>query len=73
MMGEVIEPSFITKLDIPTERVLRKAQDEGLGTVIVVGWDEGGELYFASSAADGGDTLWLLEMAKKKLLEVGDA
>lgn len=71
-MTNVIEPSFITKLDIPTERILRKAQDAGLGTVVVVGWDEGGELYFASSVADGGDTLWLLEMAKKKLLEAGE-
>jgi hypothetical protein len=71
-MTNVIEPSFITKLDIPTERILRKAQDANLGTVVVVGWDEGGEFYFASSVADGGETLWLLEMAKKKLLEAGE-
>ena len=71
-MSNVIEPSFITKLDIPTERILRKAQEASLGTVVVVGWCEDGEFYFASSVADGGDTLWLLEMAKKKLLEAGE-
>lgn len=71
-MSNVIEPSFITKLDIPTERILRKAQEAGLGTVVIVGWDADSEFYFASSVADGGDTLWLLEMAKKKLLEAGE-
>jgi hypothetical protein len=71
-MSNVVEPSFITKLDSPTERILRKAQEADLGTVVVIGWDESGEFYFASSVADGGETLWLLEMAKKKLLEAGE-
>ena len=69
-MGEVIEASFVTRLDIPAERVLRQAGESGLETAIVIGWDSDGEFYFASSAADGGDVLWLLEVAKKKLLEV---
>ena len=70
-MGEIIEPSFVTLLDIPTERVLRKATDSELKTAVVVGWDADGDFYFASSVADGGDVLWLLELAKKKLLEAG--
>ena len=69
-MGEVIEPNFVTYLDIPTERILRRAQEAGLSTAVVVGWAADGGFYFASSAADGGDVLWLLELAKKKLLEV---
>ncbi len=69
-MGEVIEPSFITKLDIPVERILRKATEANLKTVVVVGWDQDGEMYFASSVSDGGEVLWLFEKAKKSLLEV---
>jgi hypothetical protein len=68
-MGEVIEASFVTRLDIPAERILRKAQDADLSTAVVIGWDADGDFYFASTAADGGDVLWLLELAKKKLLE----
>jgi hypothetical protein len=70
-MGEVIEPSFITKLDIPVERILRKAQEAGLTTVVVMGWDADGDTYFASSVADGGEVLWLMEMCKKDLLAIG--
>ncbi len=72
-MTNVIEPSFITKLDIPAERVLRKAQGSDLTTAVVIGWEADGDFYFASSAADGAEVLWLLEVAKKKLLEAGDA
>ena len=71
-MGEVIEANIITKLDISVERVLRKAQEAELSGVVVIGWDKDGELYTASSMADGGDMLWMLEMTKKKLLEIGD-
>ena len=69
-MGDVIEANMITKLNIPAERVLRKAQEEKLSEVVVIGWDEDGEAYFASSVADGGEVLWMLELAKKRLLEV---
>ena len=70
MMGEVIELPVITCLDIPTERVLQKAIEKELETAVVVGYDKDGNLYFASSVADGGDVLWLFELAKKALLEV---
>ena len=72
MTAEIIEPDFITSLDIPAERVLRKAQQRELETVIVIGYDEGGNEYFASSIADGGTALWLLERCKRKLLAAGD-
>lgn len=71
-MGEVIEPSFITTLDIPVERILRKATEAEMTTVVVMGWDKSGDLYFASSVADGGDVLWLMEQAKKRLLEIAE-
>lgn len=62
----------ITRLDIPCERVLNGALKANLKEAVVVGFDSDGEFYFASSQADGGDILWLFELAKKKLLEVGD-
>ncbi len=70
-MGEVLEPSFITTLDIPVERILRKAQEAGLTTVVVMGWDENESLYFASSVSDGGEVLWLMEKCKRDLLDAG--
>ena len=69
-MGEVVEPDFVTRLDIPAERVLRKAQEAGLKTVVIAGYDADGEEYFASSVADGGEALWLLERCKRQLLEI---
>lgn len=71
-MGEIVEPDFITRLDIPAERVLRKALERGLTTVVIAAYDADGEEYFASSVSDGAEALWLLERCKKKLLEVPD-
>lgn len=65
----VIVMSVSTRLDIPAERVLTAALDADIKTAVVIGWDADGDFYFASSAADGGDVLWLLEMARKQLLE----
>jgi hypothetical protein len=70
-MADVIMLDMVTRLDIPVERVLENAKDLVKDTVVVIGWDEDGGLYFASSKADGGDVLWLLEKAKQALLEVG--
>lgn len=58
----------VTRLDIPVERVLEQAKDN-LKDVVLVGWDKDGELYFASNKANGGEVLWLLEKAKKLLLD----
>lgn len=69
-MGEVVVADILTRLDVPAERVLDNAQIARLTSVVVVGYDEEGEEYFASSIADGGSVLWLLERAKKKLLGI---
>jgi len=68
MNDKIIPLNTITTLDIPVDRIIDAAKDE-LDSVIVIGWDKHEEFYFASSLADGGDCLWLLEMAKKKLME----
>lgn len=67
--SNVIPLGMVTRLDIPVERVLDAAKDR-LDKVVVLGWDKEGELYFASTFADGGDVLWLLEKCKQALMEV---
>lgn len=71
MSDNVIELPVVTKLDIPVERVLRKAAEVGLAHVVVVGVTADGDEYFASSVADGGDILWMFERAKLQLLQIG--
>lgn len=72
-MSNVVELQVVTRLDVPVERILARATEAALTEVVVVGLKPDGKFYFASSKADGGDVLWLLEIAKKRLLEVGDA
>ena len=69
MTAKILDFTGITRLDLDPERVLGKAQGQ-LQAVIVIGYDHDGEFYAASSYADGGDMLWLLELCKKKLMEV---
>lgn len=71
-MGDVIELPVVTKLDLPPERVIARAADAGLEGVVIIGW-RNGDFYFASSYADGGEVIFLCEMAKKKLLDICDA
>lgn len=71
-MSKVIELGCITKLEIPCEKLLKKAIDSNLTTVLILGYNKDGSLYFASSHADGGDIMWLMEKAKKELLEITD-
>lgn len=70
--SNVIEWNGVTSLDMPADRILENAKGQ-LEGVIVIGYrtDDGSE-FFASSYADGGDALWLLERAKKKLLDIPD-
>ena len=68
-MANVIDLPVITRLDLNPDRVLDGAREK-LNDVIVMGWDKNGDLYFASSQADGGDALWLMEKAKLALMEV---
>ena len=67
-MSKVVPIGCITYLDMPPDVILDSAKGRMEG-VILVGFDTDGELYFASSYADGGTVMWLLEMTKKRLLE----
>lgn len=66
-MGKVIPLGGVTRLDLPPDRILEGAKGQ-LEGVVVMGWDKDGGQYFASSLADGGDVLWLLESCKKALM-----
>ena len=67
MSARIIPLGMVTRLDLPVERVLEQAKDQ-MRDVVIMGWDQDGELYFASTFADGGEVMWLLEKCKAALL-----
>ena len=66
--GTVLET--VTTHSLPVERVLSGAVAASLTSVIVIGYDQAGDFYFASTEASGASVVWDMEVAKKKLLEV---
>jgi hypothetical protein len=66
-MSNVIQFKGITRLNLDPDIVLEntKGKLEGL---VICGYDTEGNEYFASTYADGGDVLWLLERMKLNLL-----
>ena len=68
-MSNVIPFSGVTKLDLNPDIVLEEAKGKLEGFVIA-GHDKEGNEYFASTYADGGDVLWLLERMKFRLVRV---
>jgi len=70
MPGDLVDLPVLTRLDVPVTRVLEGVVEAEVDRVVVIGWDSDGELYFASSFANGPEILWLLELAKKELMEV---
>jgi len=71
MTHNVLEFTGVTVLDTPPSKVLEHASNANLQDVVVVGWDENGNLYFNSSSSDGAEVNWLLDSAKQELLEAG--
>lgn len=72
MSDNIVILNMVTNLDIPVERVITGATEADLEQVIILGFDKDGAEYFASSVADGAQCLWLMERAKKKLLDIVD-
>jgi hypothetical protein len=70
-MAKIIQYTGITRLDLPPDQILERAKDQ-LTDVVIIGYDKDGNDFFASSLADGGTVLWLLEKCKKALLSVED-
>lgn len=71
MSDKIIPLNNITRLDLPVDRVLESAKEQ-LSGVVILGYTTDGDEYFASTFADGGEVLWLIERSKKALLEVPD-
>jgi len=69
MSAKIIPFNGITRLDIDPDMVLENTKG-ALEGVIIIGYDKDGQEYFASSYADGGDVLWLLERMKMRLLNI---
>ena len=68
-MGDLQIFPGITPLGCDPDALLKVAQDK-LESVVIIGFDKDGDLFFSSSESDGGAVLWLMELAKKELLEV---
>jgi hypothetical protein len=71
MTADIHILSTVTRLDIPAERVIENLPKD-LENLVVIGVTESGEFYFASNTAAVSSVLWLLEIAKKRLLSYGD-
>lgn len=67
-MSKVIPFTGISRLDLDPDRMLESNMGQLEGFVIC-GYDKDGGEVFASTYADGGTVLWLLERCRKKLLE----
>jgi len=59
----------VTRLDIPADRVLEGAMNK-LDGVVILGRQPDGDWYFASSIADGGTVLWMMEKLKLRLMDI---
>lgn len=73
MTDNVVEFNGVTRLDLPPGRVLQRADAAGLTKVLVLGYDADGDFFFASSSPDGGDVLWLLELARIRLMALAES
>lgn len=69
-MSKIVVFPGPTRLDIPADLTLNDALECELDKCIVLAYDKSGEEYIFNGIADAAETLWLLERAKKKLLEV---
>ena len=76
--SNVIHLRMISYLPLDPDKLLGQAIGE-LDGVVILGYRKGdpenrnaGDEYFASSFADGGTVLWLLERCKHKLLHIAD-
>jgi len=67
--SKIIPLGNVTRLDIPADRILEGAIGQ-LDGVVILGRQPDGEYYFASSIADGGTVLWMMEKLKLKLMDV---
>lgn len=68
--AEVVTLNCVTRHDIPVERIIDSAASVSLTSVVILGFTEDGQEYFAASSPDGPEVLWLLERCKRELLNI---
>ncbi len=73
MTAQVVNFDGVTSLDLPVGRILEQAKQADLSAVIVLGFTEDGDVFFAASNADGGDVMWLMERTKRALLDYAES
>lgn len=66
----VVALPVITTLDIEPKRMLNAAMKSDLDSLVMIGFTQDGEFYFASNRGDAGTVMFLMETAKYKLLEI---
>lgn len=71
-MAEIVRLPCITRLDTEPALVLDGVPRD-LKEVLVIGTDAQGALYFSGSMASGPDALWLLEVARRTLMDMAGA
>lgn len=59
----------VTPNDFQPNIMLEAAARAGLTDVVIIGWDKDGNLFFSASNGNGPECLWLIEQAKKALLD----
>ena len=62
----------VTSLDHDPKIMLEMAKNVDLEEVVILGLEKDGSFFFSANKPGGPDVLWLLELAKKRLLEMGD-
>jgi hypothetical protein len=64
-MGDV---KYLPTADLPVERIINGAIEEGLVGIVICGQTKEGKLFTATSYADGRFALWDLEMCRRRML-----
>jgi len=64
MTDNVIPIGGVTKLDLPADKVL-EANIGVFESVVIMGYDKDGYEVFATSVADGGYILWLIDICSE--------
>lgn len=68
-MGKVIPLETTTAAEIPPDRILSAALEAGLTEAVVIGQRPDGTVYFAMSTAEASAVNWLLDCAKRLLMD----
>lgn len=69
MSADLVRFPGTTKVDLPAANVLKDAVDSDLKEAIVIGREQDGSAFYASSLGDAGHILLELEKVKKMLME----